>query len=90
VLSYNYVERFDGRAENEHCTLFVCPFQGELRPDARDVDAVRYVGLDALAEEMASREGPGFTEWFRQALTRYRAHLSSGSQRGVPGEHGSS
>jgi len=88
MLSYDYVERFDGRAENEHCTLFVCRFHGELQPDPCDIETVRYVGLDVLADEMASHQDPGFTEWFRQALTRYRAHPASGSQRGAPGEHG--
>jgi hypothetical protein len=40
VLSYNYVERFNDRAENEHCTLFVSRFQGEIQPDPGEIESI--------------------------------------------------
>jgi isopentenyl-diphosphate delta-isomerase len=82
ILSYTYVERFDGFAENEHCALFVASYDGEIQPNPIEVDGVRWAPLADLERKTDPREGLDFTRWFREAMRRFLAHPSSSSARG--------
>jgi len=81
ILSYSYVELFDGRAENEHCALFISRYDGEIRPNPVEMDGVRWVPLNDLEREVGPPEEAGFTRWFREAMDRYLEHPASRSQR---------
>ncbi|QHT65642.1 isopentenyl-diphosphate Delta-isomerase [Rhodocytophaga rosea] len=53
--------------EHELDTVFVGIYDGEIRPDLQEIEAYRWVTLDALTQEMA--ENPEqFTEWFKICL----------------------
>jgi isopentenyl-diphosphate delta-isomerase len=81
VLSYTYVERFDGYAENEHCALFVGRYDGEIQPNRMEIDGVRWVALRDLERKMESPGESGLTRWFREAMRRFLEHPTSSSAR---------
>ena len=59
----------DGMSENEYDHVFLGFSEAEVHPNPREVAAVRWVGLDALAEDVA-RDSRAYTFWFRHTLDR--------------------
>lgn len=80
VYKFQYQAAYrDLGAEHELCHVFLGNVSGEPRPNAQEIEAIRFAGvaqLDALLDDAAER----FTPWFRmewQALRRdYSAALA--------------
>jgi isopentenyl-diphosphate delta-isomerase len=53
--------------EHELDSVFLGIYDGEVRPDLQEIEAYRWVTLDALNREMAEKPAQ-FTEWFKIIL----------------------
>ena len=72
VLSYVYMEPLGDRSENEFCVLYSARYDGTLRPNDCEIDAVRWIHLTDLVAEI--RTDPVlYTAWLREAATRAHA-----------------
>ncbi len=73
LYKFQYQARFGSAgSENELCWVFLGRFDGEVRADAREVAAWRYVHPEVLDRELA-QEPERFTPWLKLEWQRIRA-----------------
>ena len=65
----------NGLAEHEYDHVLVGDCVGEPRPDASEVGGVRWIGIDALAAELAEKPEQ-FCAWAPMVLSMALAHLT--------------
>ncbi len=70
AFSFTYSKDLGGgMSESEYDHVFVGFFKGAANPDPEEAAAWRWVGLDALVEDVAAASG-SYTFWFTQTLDR--------------------
>ena len=78
VYKFEYQAAYgDLGSEHELCHVFLGRIDGEVRANAEEIEAIRFVGVDALNAELSDHPGR-FTPWFRlewEALTGEYADL---------------
>ena len=76
VYKFQYQARYDAiGSEHELCHVFLGQLSDEVRPNGEEISAIRYVGANELARELADNP-ERFTPWFKlewQALTTKHA-----------------
>ena len=66
VYRFCYQAEFgDAGSENESCHVFLGRLDGDVRPNASEIESVRYVSAGKLDEELAEHPEQ-FTPWFRK------------------------
>ena len=69
LCAFAYRAEFDtGLCEHEYDHVLIGGFQGEISPDPDEVDAVRWIGIDALATELAEQPRQ-FSAWAPMVLS---------------------
>lgn len=69
ICAFAYRAEFDtGLNEHEYDHVLVGGFQGEIAPDSDEVDAVRWISIDALAVELAEQPRQ-FSAWAPMVLS---------------------
>ena len=66
VYQFQYQASY-GAAGSEHelCSVYVGQTDDEVRPNATEIDAIRFLSADELEQEMAATP-ERFTPWFKQ------------------------
>jgi isopentenyl-diphosphate Delta-isomerase len=78
AFSFTYQASFDnGLTEHEFDHVFVGEYDGALDPDAREVDAAKYLTIAAI-DEALKEEPESFTAWFRIAWPLLKDWSESG------------
>ena len=73
-FEYRATSEAEGLTEHELDHVFTGVYEGEVRFDASEVGAVRWIEPAALEQELRSDPG-GFTPWFKLARERVQAVL---------------
>jgi isopentenyl-diphosphate Delta-isomerase len=75
LFKFQYQAQFDETgAENELCSVFIGSSKDSVKINGEEILAWRWLGPDALNDEMATRPG-NFTPWFRLEWARvWRDH----------------
>jgi isopentenyl-diphosphate Delta-isomerase len=71
LFKFQYQAQY-GSAGSEHelCSVYVGRYSGALRVNRGEIDSWRWVGADALQDEMASSAASHFTPWFKLEWAR--------------------
>ena len=70
LLSYTYQEKLGTSTENEYCSLFVIPYDGEIVPNRNELVEYRWVSLTQLTNWYRA-DSNQFTRWFGEAFERF-------------------
>ncbi|MCH9694001.1 MAG: isopentenyl-diphosphate Delta-isomerase [Gammaproteobacteria bacterium] len=66
VYQFCYTAEFgDAGSENELCHVYLGRVSGHVRANESEIDAIRYVSVEQLNDELARRP-ESFTPWFKQ------------------------
>jgi len=68
-LSYIYQHQLGGCAENEHCSLFLIDYDGQVQESAEEMDETRWLTFADL-KAWFKRDERQFTQWFAEAFRR--------------------
>jgi isopentenyl-diphosphate delta-isomerase len=76
LFKFQYQAQFDATgAENELCSVYVGRSSQPIRVNSDEINAWRWIGPDALQQEMAADQGRTFTPWFKLEWARiWRDH----------------
>jgi len=75
LYKFEYRAQFDATgAEHELCSVFIGRCTEEIRVDRNEILGWRWVGPEALQQEMSGREAKKFTPWFMLEWARIWAH----------------
>jgi isopentenyl-diphosphate delta-isomerase len=90
LFKFQYQAQFDETgAENELCSVFIGRCTDSVKINADEIHAWRWIGPEALQEEMSSGGAGNFTPWFKLEWARiwqnHRAEVL-GLQSGVGGK----
>lgn len=81
VYHFCYTAEFgEAGSENELCHVYLGRVAGDVRPNDSEIDAIRYVSMKQLDDELASQPG-SFTPWFKQEWRTLREQYSEQLQR---------
>lgn len=67
IGAFTYTERYDGFSENEYCAALIGKYDGELKPNAAEMDKVEYFALDNVKNDL-NKSPSNYTKWFRDAF----------------------
>ncbi|MTC61252.1 isopentenyl-diphosphate Delta-isomerase [Providencia rustigianii] len=65
-----YADVNGGLIEHEYDHIFVGYYNGDFKPNSNEVNAVRWVGIELLNQEV-HEEPTKFTPWFKAILAKY-------------------
>jgi isopentenyl-diphosphate delta-isomerase len=75
LYKFEYRAQFDANgAEHELCSVFIGRCTEEIRINRDEILGWRWVGPEALQQEMSGREAKKFTPWFRLEWARIWGH----------------
>lgn len=75
IFSFTYRAEFDnGLTEHEFDHVFFGEYNGAVKPDTAEVQATRYLSLDAIRHLLLS-EPETFTHWFHLAFPKIAAFI---------------
>ena len=68
LFQFTYRTDFDnGLTEHELDHVYLGEYAGEVKPDAREIEQIQWIGLDELCARV-NEHPEAFTYWFKQAL----------------------
>ena len=67
IGAYTYTEHYEGFSENEYCAVLVGKYDGELKPNATEMDEVKYTPFDEIKQDLKKTPAK-YTKWFRGAF----------------------
>lgn len=68
-LAYSYRHRLGNSAENEHCSLFLVNYDGQVKANIQEMDEILWVTFSDL-RAWYEQDKQQFTQWFAEAFSR--------------------
>ena len=79
IFSFIYKTGFDnGLIEHELDHVFAGTYDGEIKPNPEEAEAVEWIGLDELEGDLENQPGK-YAYWFKQAISRVIGYKKRGS-----------
>ncbi len=74
VYKFEYHARFqDIGSERELCSVYIGHFDGQVKPNSTEIEAIDWLPVSAVSEHLA-QEPELFTPWFKQEWAYLRTH----------------